>query len=66
MTYLRRSGLEEFLIAVNLSNTPFRGTVEEAGSWKEIELPGSKAEPTAVPFVSLDSFGARVFQKQTP
>jgi cyclomaltodextrinase len=66
VTYLRRSGLEEFLIAVNLSNTPFRGTVEAAGSWKEIEFPGSKAEPTAVPFVSLDSFEARVFQKQTP
>jgi cyclomaltodextrinase / maltogenic alpha-amylase / neopullulanase len=66
VTNLRRSGLEEFLIAVNLSNTPFRGTVEAAGSWKEIEFPGSKAEPTAVPFVSLDSFEARVFQKQTP
>ncbi|MGC1293823.1 MAG: alpha-amylase family glycosyl hydrolase [Alloacidobacterium sp.] len=63
VTYLRRSGQEEFLIAVDLSNTPFRGTVEAGGNWKEIELPGSKPTATAVPFVSLDSFGARVFQK---
>ena len=28
VTYLRRAGSEEFLIAVNLSNTPFRGSVE--------------------------------------
>ncbi|HEY1987229.1 MAG TPA: alpha-amylase family glycosyl hydrolase [Terracidiphilus sp.] len=65
VTYLRRSGSEEFLIAVNLSSTPFRGTVEaDAGDWKEIVLPASKTEPTAVPFVSLNSFGARIFQKQ--
>ncbi len=64
VTYLRRSSTEEFLIAVNLSNTPFRGSVEaDAGTWKEIELPLSKPEPTAVPFVSLDAFGARIFEK---
>lgn len=65
VTYLRRSGTEEFLIAVNLSNTPFRGTVEAGeGNWKEIDLPIAKSEPTAIPFVSLNSFGARIFQKQ--
>jgi cyclomaltodextrinase len=67
VTYLRRSGTEEFLIAVNLSNTPFRGSVEaDAGTWKEIEIPISKPEPAAVPFVSLDAFGARIFEKQAP
>ena len=65
VTYLRRAGSEEFLIAVNLSNTPFRGTVEAAGNWKEIELPVSKPEPDAVPFLSLNAFEARIFQKQT-
>jgi glycosidase len=64
VTYLRRSDREEFLIAVNLSNTPFRGTVEAgAGNWKEIELPISKPGPSAIPFISLNSFGARIFQK---
>ena len=64
VTYLRRAGTDEFLIAANLSNTPFRGSVEAAGSWKEIELPASKPEPEAVPFLSLNAFEARIFQKQ--
>jgi cyclomaltodextrinase / maltogenic alpha-amylase / neopullulanase len=64
VTYLRRSGSEEFLIAVNLSNTPFRGTVEAAGNWKEIELAVSKPESAAVPFISLNAFEARIFEKQ--
>jgi cyclomaltodextrinase / maltogenic alpha-amylase / neopullulanase len=67
VTFLRRSGDEQFLIAVNLSNTPFRGTVEaDPGNWKEIELPISKPEVVAIPFVSLNAFGARIFQKQSP
>ena len=66
VTYLRRAGSEEFLIAVNLSNTPFRGSVEAAGNWKEIELPVSKRESEAVPFLSLNAFEARIFQKQSP
>jgi len=64
VTYLRRAGGDEFLIAVNLSNTPFRGRVEAAGNWKEIELPVSKPEPEAIPFLSLNAFGTRIFQKQ--
>ncbi len=64
VTYLRREGSEEFLVAVNLSNTPFRGSVEAAGNWKEIELPVSKPESEAVPFLSLNAFEARIFQKQ--
>jgi cyclomaltodextrinase / maltogenic alpha-amylase / neopullulanase len=67
VTYLRRAGSDEFLIAVNLSNTPFRGTVEaETGSWKEIELPAEKPAAMGVPFISLDGFGARIFEKQAP
>lgn len=66
VTFLRRSGAEQFLIAINLSNTPFRGTVEAGpGNWKEFELPVSKPEVVAIPFVSLNAFGARIFQKQS-
>jgi glycosidase len=64
ITYLRRAGSEEFLIAVNLSNTPFRGSVEAVGNWKEIELPVSKPESEAVPFISLNAFEARIFHKE--
>lgn len=64
LTYLRRSGSDEFLIAVNLSNTPFRGSVEAAGNWKEVELPVSKPGSEAVPFLSLNAFEARIFERQ--
>ena len=63
LTYLRRSGEEEFLIAVNLSNTPFRGTVEAAGHWKEIELPNFPAGEASVPAIALEAFQYRIFQK---
>lgn len=65
VTYLRRAAPEEFLIAVNLSNTSFRGTVEaDAGSWKEILLPVSQAGQTALPAISLDAFRFRIFERQ--
>jgi cyclomaltodextrinase / maltogenic alpha-amylase / neopullulanase len=64
VTSLRRAGSEELLIAMNLSNTPFRGSVEAAGNWEEVELPVSKPESEAVPFLSLNAFEARIFQKQ--
>jgi len=65
VTYLRRSAQEEFLVSVNLSNTPFRGTVEAPpGGWKEVELPALKAGEVGIPSLSLDAFGARIFQKE--
>ena len=65
ISYLRRSGEEEFLVTVNLSNTPFRGTVEAgARSWKEIEFPATEAGQSDLPAIALDAFQYRVFQKQ--
>jgi cyclomaltodextrinase / maltogenic alpha-amylase / neopullulanase len=64
VTYIRRAGAEQFLITVNLANTLFRGSVETAGSWKEVELPDATHEAAALPFVSLNAFEARIFQKQ--
>jgi len=65
VTYLRRSGTEEFLIAVNLSNSPFRGTIEAGGgNWKAVALPLATAGTMALPFVSLDAFGFRIFRRQ--
>jgi cyclomaltodextrinase / maltogenic alpha-amylase / neopullulanase len=65
LTYIRRVEAEEFLVAANLSNTPFRGTVEAgAENWKEIVLPVGKAGQSAMPGVALDAFKFRVFEKQ--
>jgi glycosidase len=65
VSFERRAGTEEFLIAVNLSNTPFRGTVEADGqNWKEVDLPLATHAQAALPFVALESFGFRVFQRE--
>ncbi|MBV9669770.1 MAG: alpha-glucosidase C-terminal domain-containing protein [Acidobacteriales bacterium] len=65
LSYVRRMGSEDFLIVINLSNTPFRGTVEAAsGRWTGIMLPVSTPGETALPAVALDAFQFRVFQKQ--
>jgi cyclomaltodextrinase len=62
VSYLRHAGAEDFLIVVNLSNAPFRGTVDASGQkWKEVDVPLSAHEQVGLPFVSLDAFGFRIF-----
>ncbi len=78
VTYLRRSAEETVLVAVNLSNTPFTGSIEAVGAfWKEVALdqvvhPGEAGMPTAepptppppvaLPSLSLPPFGVRIFR----
>jgi glycosidase len=67
LSYIRRAGDEEFLIVANLSNTPFRGSVEvAAGNWTEISLPLADAGQNALPALSVDAFKFRIFQRQIP
>jgi cyclomaltodextrinase len=64
VSYLRRTADEEFLVAINLSNTPFRGTVEAApGEWDEVKVPGMNEHQIAIPSLSLDAFGFRIFHR---
>jgi len=78
VTYLRRTADDEFLIAVNLSNTSFRGTVEAASSvWEEVKVPLPKRRAntnasvedsletpqTAIPALSLGAFDFRIFHQ---
>ena len=65
VTYLRRSGEETFLIEVNLSNTPVKGTTEgSAGEWKELELPTHQVGAAGAPAMALGAFECRIFEKQ--
>jgi cyclomaltodextrinase len=65
LSYLRASGSEEFLVVINLSNTPFRGTVEAGtGTWQEVKEPLFHDAQAALPSVSLDAFGFRMFEKK--
>jgi glycosidase len=67
VTYIRRSAGEEFLVAGNLSNTPFHGTVEAAArGWKEIPLPSSQLQEAAIPALALDAFEFRIFEGHRP
>ena len=67
VTFLRRTPEETDLVTVNLSNTPFRGTVEAAsGAWKEVSLTSSKLEESAIPALSLDAFQTRIFRLIQP
>lgn len=67
VTFLRRSPEETDLIAVNLSNTLFRGTIEtSAGPWQEVSLASSKPGEVALPALSLDAFQTRIFRIVPP
>lgn len=77
VSYLRRTKDEELLIAINLSDSPFRGTVETAGQWEEIAIPRPRQRPntneaaepeaalplSALPALSLDAFQYRIFHR---
>ena len=76
VSYLRHTADEEFLIAVNLSNTPFAGTVEASGTWEEIAIPLARvrhntgqpdqvqtAPQVALPALALGATGFRIFHR---
>jgi glycosidase len=65
VSYLRGSGKQKLLVLINLSNTPFRGTVEaESGVWQEVKEPLFRDSQVALPSVSLDAFEFRIFEKK--
>lgn len=76
LTFTRKSGNEEILVAINMSNTPFFGAVEAGANYTEITpnigapLPpdddkhkAKAAMNNALPTLSLDSFGFRIFKR---
>ena len=79
VTYLRRTGNEEVLVAINFSNQPFMGFVESGGGAQFTEvtpdvqppLPPDAPAPeraarlraVALPALALDSWGYRIFRR---
>ena len=77
VSYLRRTQTEEFLIAIDLTDTPFRGSVEASGPWSEVPVPAMPKRPStnenaapreegpvaALPALSLEAFGFRIFHR---
>lgn len=77
VTYLRRNGEEEVLVAINFSNHPFRGFVEAESAANFVDatpdvrppLPtdapeqSAKVRPAALPALALDAWGFRIFRR---
>jgi glycosidase len=77
ITFTRKSGNEEILAAINLSNAPFFGAIELSGNYEEItpnidapmppdddKLKAKSQTNVGLPALSLDSFGFRIFRRK--
>ena len=78
VTFLRRTGEEEIVVAINFSNRPFVGTMEVGGAGFTDVTPDvqpplppdapaperiAKTRITALPALALDSWGYRIFRR---
>jgi cyclomaltodextrinase / maltogenic alpha-amylase / neopullulanase len=63
LTFVRKSGNEEILVAINMTSAPFFGSVEAGGSYEEI-TPNIETKTNSLPTLSLDSFGFRIFRRK--
>ena len=63
LTFLRRQGDEEILVAINMTNAPFFGSVEAGGNFEDV-TPNLEKKNVSLPAVSLDAFGYRIFRKK--
>lgn len=63
LTFIRKSGTEEILVAINMTGTKFFGAVEVSGTFEEI-TPNAEKSMAGVPTLSLDAFGYRIFQRK--
>ncbi|MFN9088576.1 MAG: alpha-amylase family glycosyl hydrolase [Gemmatimonadaceae bacterium] len=67
VTFVRRSEDEELVVAINLSSRRFDGTLEASGSFVEVGLGRTTAgNAVALPAVSLEAWGYRIFRRVTP
>ncbi len=65
VSFLRRSPEQTVLVAINLSDVPFTGSVEPGGKdWQEVSLSSKKLPLNSLPVLSLEPFGIRVFSQR--
>jgi len=66
LTFNRRGGGEEFLVAINCSSRPFFGTVEAVGQFEDVtpRLDDRERAVAALPVLSLEAWGYRIFRKK--
>ncbi len=59
VTFVRRAGGEEVLVAINFSNRPFFGSVEVSNAAKFVDV---ETRAAGLPALSLDPWGYRIFE----
>lgn len=66
LTYVRRAGDEEYLVAINTSNRPFTGSVAAASGEYHDETPlapDAKRQPVTLPALALGAWDFRIYRK---
>jgi cyclomaltodextrinase / maltogenic alpha-amylase / neopullulanase len=63
LTFTRKAGNEEILVAVNMGGAPLFVSVDVAGDFEEI-TPNTEIRPAAMSAISLESWGYRIFRKK--
>ncbi len=63
IAFARRAGAEEIVVAINMSSIPFFGSIETAGNFDEV-TPNKTSTVNALPSLSLDANGFRIFRKR--
>ncbi len=63
VTFMRKSGAQEILVAINMTSSPFFGSVEASGNFEDI-TPNLENTQVGLPSLSLDGFGFRIFKKK--
>jgi glycosidase len=69
LTFARKSGAEEILVAINMTSAPFFGSIEAGGNFEEITpnvaaLNDKTKTTSAVPVLTLDAYGYRIFKRK--
>ncbi len=63
VTFTRKSSNEEILVAINMTSSPFFGSVEASGNFDDI-TPNIGNKQVGLPAISLEGFGFRIFKKK--
>jgi glycosidase len=67
VSFLRRGDEEELLVALNLSNRPFEGSLSLAEPDGFIDVtPAAEPRPISLPALALDAWGYRVLRRPVP
>lgn len=62
LTFERRTAAEEVLVAINMTSSPFFGSVETSGKFDEV-IPANEKHGSSLPVLSIEGFGIRIFRR---